>query len=88
MFLPEQGSVHGGALGNRVVKSPKLAALVAPVAAAIEAVPVLGEFLGKQTNCYNSSVIRCDLASAMVGTSFQSSSRKDMRKVTLSCATE
>jgi len=39
--------VYQGALDNRVVKLSKLAALIAPVAAAIEAVPVLGEFLGK-----------------------------------------
>ena len=46
-FLPEQGCVYEGALDNRAVKSPELAALIARVAAVIEAVPVLGEFLGK-----------------------------------------
>lgn len=39
--------MYGGALDNRVVKLPELAALIAPVAAATEAMPVLGEFLGK-----------------------------------------
>ena len=46
-FLPEQGGMPGGALDSKAVKSLELASLIAPLASAIEAVPVLGEFLGK-----------------------------------------
>lgn len=60
--------MYGGALDNRVVKLPELAALIAPVAAATEAVPVLGEFLGKTDRkcCNNCGMILCNLAFAVV----------------------